>query len=182
MQHKTTTYTQVINPHFNPANTKRGNLTVHQTPRKEGFLDVASLAGVNEHARLTLTTFFVESKILKNLFHPLMPVGNLYLYDRIVLKFSLSDDFANHFILLRGLLCFGKPPHVLVVAEPADRTFTIEVTSVYAENVIVYFREIFTWLAKEIKFKVALREVIRLQREAQKIQQEAFEGLYASVS
>ena len=181
MQHATSTLTPAFNPYIFKQSEQK-NLTLHKALDTEDFLDITSIVDVNEHALLTLTAFFEESKILKRLFYTFIPAGNLYLNDRVVLKFSLADEYAGHFILLRGLLGFGKPPHVLVVTEPTDKTFTLEVTSAYAESVITYFQKIFTWLAKEIKFKAALKEVIRLQQEARKIQQEAFEGLYASIS
>jgi len=182
MQHATTTLTHGLNPYvFNSSSQKEKNSTRHGLDT-EDFLDVASLIDANENALATLTAFFEESKILKRLSYTFISAGNLYLNDRVILKFSLAQGYENHFVLLRGLLGFGKPPHVLVVAEPADRTFAIEVTSEYVESVVAYFQKIFTWLSKEIKFKAALKEVIRLQQEARKIQREAFEGLYASVA
>jgi hypothetical protein len=183
MQHATTTLRQAFNPYiFTPSNQIEKTATFYNALDTEDFFDVASIVDVNENALLTLTSFFEESKILKTLSYTRIPAGKLYLNDRVILKFSLAKGYENHFVLLRGLLGFGKPPHVLVVAEPVDRTFVIEVTSEYAESVVLYFQKIFTWLAKEIKFKVALKEIIRLQEEARKIQQEAFEGLYASIS
>jgi len=182
MQHATTTLSQGLNPFiFTQAKQQEKNLALHKSLDTEDFLDISSIIDVNENALLTLTAFFDESKILNRLSYTFIPAGILYSSDRVVLKFSLAKGYENYFTLLRGLLGFGKPPHLLVVAEPIDKTFTIEVTSAYAENVISYFQKIFTWLDKEIKFKAALKEVIRLQQEARKIQQQAFEGLYASI-
>jgi hypothetical protein len=179
MQHATTTFSQGATPFIlSPASQNEKDLGVQLSVSKN-FSD--AIKDVNENALLTLMVFFEESKILETLSYTFIPAGNLYFNNRVVFRFSIAKGYEDHFVLLRGLLGFGKPPHVLIVAEPADRTFVIEVTSEYADAAVSYFQKIFTWLAKEIKFKSALKEIMRLQREAQRLQEEAFTSFYSSM-
>jgi|GEM_PF-4590970 len=181
MVHSTssTSLSQGFNPYvFSSVSSKEKDPVLRKSDT-EDFLDIEALINVNEHALLTLTGFFEGSKILKRLSYTLIPAKN-YSEDRVILKFALADNFVGHFPLLRGLFGFGKAAHVVVDADSTDKTFVIEVSSGYAESVIPYFEKIFSWLTKEVKFKSALKQVIQLQKEVKRSQQEAFEALYAA--
>lgn len=175
-----TSLSQGFNPYvLSSFNHKEKSQALHKSTDTEDFLDIESLINVNEHALLTLTGFFEASKILKRLSYTMIPAEN-HSDDRVVLKFALADSYVSHFPLLRGLFGFGKTAYINVKADSTDKTFVIEVSSGHAESVIPYFEKIFSWLAKEIKFKSALKQVIRLQKEVEQSQQDAFAALYAA--
>src|SRR6187402_1709781 len=55
-----------------------------------------------------LLRFFGNAKIVGNTEHTILPAGNLYYKDSLVLKFSLTEKYTGYFPLLRGFFGFGK--------------------------------------------------------------------------
>ena len=171
-----TNSTHTFNPHlFKALNRKDGAASL--TIDEKGFPDFNQLIK-NQNSLLKLTSFFEESKILKSLTYTWVPAGDFYGADRLILKFSLADHYAPYFSLLRGLFDFGRRKNIVLSSSAADKTFQVEVSTGDRDDVVPYFEKIFSWLAKEITFKTALKQVIRLQDEARRSQQEALALLY----
>ncbi len=114
--------------------------------------------------------FFGNAEIVDNVIHDVVPAGNLYYKDSLILKFSLSDKYARYFPLLRGFFGFGKLTGLTVLSNTEDKTFQIVLYSVQSENVLHYFEHLFLALKREINFKVALKDVLLAQQEANRIQ------------
>ncbi len=125
--------------------------------------------------------FFKAEKRVGNLTHEILPAGNLYYKDSLVLKFSLADKYAGYFPLLRGLFGFGKLRGVSVSPNAQNRTFQIVISSGLIENATFYFEQLFLELTREIKFKEALKDLLNTQREADRTQNLNHQNLYASI-
>ena len=135
----------------------------------------------SENAFLSLIQFFKTSKVSHAVFFRFVPAGNLAYKERLILKFSLTKQYANYFPLLRGLLGFGTLPGLKVTIDSITRTFEVEIVSGGTNNVLPYFENIFSEILKEAKFKSALKKVILIQQEVKKIQEESLDGLYESL-
>jgi hypothetical protein len=83
---------------------------------------------------------------------------------RLVLNFSLADQYASNFILLKGLFAFADPKALSVAADRDAQTFEVEIKTNEAERVFSYLTTIFDLLNKEINFKEKLKQVIQWER------------------
>jgi hypothetical protein len=124
--------------------------------------------------------FFGNTEIVGNVIHDVVPAGNLYYKDSLILKFSLSDKYARYFPLLRGFFGFGKLTGLTVLSNIEDKTFQIVLYSVQSENVLRYIEHLFLELKREINFKVALKDVLVAQQEATRIQKISFRNFEKS--
>ena len=136
----------------------------------------------SENAFLSLIQFFKASRITNAVFYKFIPAGNLAYKERLILQFTLTKQYALYFPLLRGLFGFGKLNGVSISAEASGKTFEVEIISGRTERVLPYFENIFSELLREATFKSALKKVIRVQQEVNKIQQESLDDLYLSLS
>jgi hypothetical protein len=114
--------------------------------------------------------------------YSVIAAGQLYLKDRLIVKFTLKESYAPNFVLLRGLFEFGKPSGIIISANKTDKTFTLDVLSTEIENSLQYLETIFNWLAKEIKFKETLKEVILLKKEIRRKEALAYENLRSALA
>lgn len=124
--------------------------------------------------------FFDSTEIVNSVTHDIIPAGNLYYKDSLVLKFSLSEKYAAYFPLLRGLFGFGKFSGLTISTDKESKTFQIVLASGFTKNAARYFEELFLELVREIKFKLALRDVLYVQYEAERIQTVKRQNLYNS--
>ena len=136
----------------------------------------------SENTFLSLIQFFKTSKITNAVFYKFIPAGNLAFKERLVLQFSLTKQYAGFFPLVRGLFGFGKLTGLTVTSNSQSKTFEVEIHSGRTEGVLPYFENIFFELQKEVKFKLALKNVILVQQEVKKIQQESLDNLYGSLN
>jgi len=159
--------------------------TANQT-KKSGTVDQPDIydpAQVeDENAFLSLIQFFKTSKITHAVFYKFIPAGNLAYKERLVLQFSLTKQYAGYFPLVRGLFGFGKSTGFTITSNSQSKAFEVEIHAGHTEKVLPYFENIFSELQKEIKFKLALKKVILVQQEVNKIQQESLDNLYGSLN
>lgn len=113
--------------------------------------------------------FFDRSDVVNTIVHDVRPAGNLYYKESLILKFSLTDKFAEQFSLLRGLLGFGKWDGLSILSDTGSKTFQLVVSAGQTENAIHYFERLFLDITKEIRFKTALKSVLKAQQEATRI-------------
>jgi len=125
--------------------------------------------------------FFAQSEIVNIVEHDVRPAGNLYHKDSLLVTFSLSDTYSTRFSLLRGLFGFGKWSGLSTLSDTANKTFQIAISSTHSENALDYFKNIFSELTREIKFKRALKDLLVVQNEANRIQAESLANLAKSI-
>lgn len=94
----------------------------------------------------------------------------IFLLDRYAITFKLSDKFANHFVLLRGLLEFSRPKTIEITTNATDKTFHVELSETQADHFVTHLDTILGWLIKEIKFKESLRALITFEKKVKREQ------------
>lgn len=114
--------------------------------------------------------FFSNTEIVNTVENNVLPAGNLYYKDSLILKFSLTEKYAGYFPLLRGLFGFGKLTGLTISSSNENKTFQVVISSGREENVIDYFGALFSELARELKFKRALKDLLHIQKEVIQIE------------
>lgn len=136
---------------------------------------------VDDNAQDMLTRWLNRLPFIKILEHTIVPAGNLYRADRVIIRFKLVNEFAPHFVLLRGLFEFAKPSGLIILTDRTEKVFVIE-TSVHQVDVPVsYLKKIFGWLSKEITFKAALKRVIQWEHKVREEQQIIMDDLFSAI-
>ena len=98
------------------------------------------------------------------------PADGIFLLDRYAITFRLSDKFANHFVLLRGLLEFSRPKTIEITPNAIDKTFYVELSKTQADHFVTHLDTILGWLIKEIKFKESLKALITFEKKVKREQ------------
>ena len=104
----------------------------------------------------------------------------IFLVDRYNLTFTLSNKFAEHFVLLRGLLEFSRPKTIRIVSSPIDKSFHVEFSENEADHLVTHMETILTWLVKEIKFKESLSALINFEEKMKREQARLYANLKLS--
>lgn len=112
----------------------------------------------DNHAIDRLTKNKIISVSSVNFMHP----------DRYEVGFTLTNKFASHFVLLRGLLEFSRPKTIKVTANRADQSFYTEFSESQADDVVSYIETITGWFVKETKFKEAVRALIIFEQKVKR--------------
>lgn len=99
-----------------------------------------------------------------------VPADGIFLLDRYAITFRLTDKFANHFVLLRGLLEFSRPKTIKITSNAIDKTFHVELSETQANHFVNYLDMKLGWLMKEIKFKESLRALIIFEKKVKREQ------------
>jgi hypothetical protein len=125
--------------------------------------------------------FFRNTKIVHHIDHNVLPAGNLYYKDSLVLKFSLTEKYNRYFPLLRGFFGFGKLSGLTISSDKENRTFQVVISSLQEANVVDYFERNFLELIREDNFKLTLKDILYTQRENEVIQDLKRQKLYKSL-
>ena len=100
--------------------------------------------------------------------------------DRYNITFALSNKFADHFVLLRGLLEFGRPRTIKIIPSARDRNFYVEFSGNDAGHFVTHLEAILNSLVKEIKFKESLRALITFEEKVKREQAVLYANLKLS--
>jgi hypothetical protein len=98
------------------------------------------------------------------------PADGIFLVDRYAITFRLSDKFADHFVLLRGLLEFSRPKTLEITPNATNKTFHVEFSETQADHFVTHLDTVLGWLIKEIKFKESLRALITFEKKVKREQ------------
>jgi len=109
--------------------------------------------------------------------HLFAKVSPLYYNARVRLSFSLSEEFKQHFVLIKGLIEFNRSKDFSFEYNRAQRTFETDVDAGQLNDLQVFFENILTWLNQELTFKSALKVVIEFENRYKKAQAEAYAEL-----
>jgi len=90
--------------------------------------------------------------------------------DRFNLTFTLSNENAEHFVLLRGLLEFSRPKTIKIISNSTDKTFRAAFSEKDADHFVTYLETILNRLIREIKFKKSLRALIAFESKVKREQ------------
>jgi len=177
------TSTITLANHQNSYFTSWAKQNVSQTKKPFGFRFLKqhhTISTENKQPFSDVVNFFDNTEMVNNVTHNILPAGNLYYKDSLVVKFSLSEKYINYFPLLRGLFGFGRFSGLTILSDKENKTFQIVLASGHTKNVVAYLEDLFLELIREIKFKLALRDVLYIQYEAEKIQHVKRQNLYKS--
>lgn len=139
------------------------------------FVNLFKSSSRREHA---IPSQKLHATIQRLINHDLLSVRNLsvakadaiFLFDRYNITFTLSNKFAGHFVLLRGLLEFSRPRTIKISANASDKTFHVELSENEADYFVSYVETILKSLLKEIKFKESLRALINFEQKVKREQ------------
>ncbi len=168
------TIVNLIQPKVRTNYFKKGETTDHPDIFDPAFVE-------SENDFLNVIRFFKTSEITNTVFYQFVPAGNLAYKEKLILQFSLTKQYAVYFPLLTGLFGFGRISGLRLSTNTHGKSFEVEISSGRTENVLPYFKNIFSELSKEIAFKSALKNAIVVQQEAKKIQQKSLDALYATL-
>ncbi len=83
--------------------------------------------------------------------------------DQINLKFQLTEAHETYFTMVMGYIGLGN--HHQIVADPAQKTFSMTISMDQIQEVREYFRNLLAWFKSEINFRNRLSQVIALNKE-----------------
>src|SRR5688572_4044286 len=85
------------------------------------------LAEPKSVAEKVLWRWLENSVLLKPVKSTTIAANKIFLTDRVIIKFELSDEYREHFVLLRGLLEFSRPKEITISVQRADKTFELHI-------------------------------------------------------
>ena len=151
-------------------NAKRAPLTIEEAPliiKESNFED-------------QLANILSKSQILSIASVTVVPAGKLFVSSKYRLKVKLTEEFASNFVLVRGLLEFSRPKNIIISSVVKDQTFEIEILETHADSLIAYIETILGWVLNEIKFKKALKAIIKFESRVKQDQAILYSSLYTS--
>jgi len=107
--------------------------------------------------------WFDKSGMLEPVAFKNIPAGKIFQSDRAIVKFKLSGIYHDHFVLFRGLLEFSRPKWISVSIDNSERTFELFVGIDQTQAVTEHLDLMLKLLIKEIKFKKALKTILRFE-------------------
>jgi len=107
------------------------------------------------------TQITVDPELFENwLFHTI----SLFFSDgRVHLTLSVSDKFKQDFILIRGLVEFHRPKHLLFSYDAKHRSVGIDITLNQFGQLRTFLSQVFEWVVKEKQFRYALKLAIEME-------------------
>ncbi len=101
-----------------------------------------------------------------------------FLYnDRVRLAFTVADEFAREFVLIRGLIEFHRPKELSFIYDREFRSIVVAVTQEQLGILHQFFGLIYDLLAKERRFRKALRSVIEVENSYRRVLENAYAEL-----
>jgi hypothetical protein len=89
--------------------------------------------------------------------------------DKVKLSFSVKETYRTHFILIKGLLEFHRPPGFVFSYNKQESTFEVTASSAGIlqplESLNKFLRKVAAWLDQEISFKRQLKDMMAFERE-----------------
>ena len=89
--------------------------------------------------------------------------------DKLKVSFSVKETYRAHFILIKGLLEFHRPPGLVFSYNTQEGTFDVATASAGVsqplEGLNKFLRKVAAWLDQEISFKRQLKEMMSFERE-----------------
>lgn len=128
-----------------------------------------------------LLKWLENSKVLKPVKSTTIAANRIFLTDRVIIKFELSNDYREHFVLLRGLLEFSRPKGIAISAHNSEKNFELHIGNDQAAAVISYLHIILQSFIKEINFKKALKSVLVFEQTVKQQQAKLYNTLKVSI-
>ena len=122
-----------------------------------------------------------NSNLLKPVKSTTITANKIFPTDRVLIKFELSNDYRDHFILLRGLLEFSRPKEIAISAHNSEKTFELHIRIDQAAAVRSYLEIILKLFINEINFKKALKSVLQFEHTMKQQQTKLYSNLKASL-
>lgn len=130
----------------------------------------------------SINEWFMQSSMLMPLEIKTITAGKICLSDVVIVRFALSDNYRNHFVLLRGLLEFSRPKNISVSANNSEKSFELYIVKDQTTTVISYVDTILQLLMKEIAFKKSLQAVLKFERSIRIEQSKLYQALRTSIA
>jgi hypothetical protein len=121
-----------------------------------------------------------KSQVLSIASFTVVPAGKLFVSSKYRITVKLTEEFANNFVLIRGLFEFSRPKNIIISSAVKDQSFEIEILEAQAESFLSYIETIVGWLVNEIKFKNALKAILKFENRIKQEQAILYSGLHAS--
>lgn len=128
-----------------------------------------------------ITSSLQQSKVLTVSSFYVIPGDRVFLSPRYVIAFKLNQEFAKHFILLRGLFEFSRPGSIKIISKGRDKTFEGVISHAEVDFFLSYVNTVVDTLKKEIRFKIALREVLSFEESVRKQQEQLYLNIHHSL-
>ena len=132
-------------------------------------------------AKTLLLRWFDNSSLLQPVRFSADPVNRNLPTDSTIIKFELSNDYREYFVLLRGLLEFSRPKEIMISVNSSEKTFEVYVSASQHEAVIAYLEIILEFFLKEINFKKLLKSVLQFEHTLKQRQAVLYSSLKASL-
>ena len=95
--------------------------------------------------------------------------------DKVSLTFQVPQQFAAHFILIKGLIDFHRPAAIQFTFDREHKTIEVKTAIQYLDLLESFFTRLNEWLTSELQFKKALKSIIQFE-EQYKSQRSALYG------
>jgi len=108
-------------------------------------------------------------------------VSPLFYRTRVRLSFSLAEEFRSLFIVTKGLIEFYRSKDFLFYYNREQRTIETDIEISQLTELRQFLKKVSAWLKEEIRFKDALKKVLKFEAEY-KLQKEEVYGLFKSIT
>jgi hypothetical protein len=127
-----------------------------------------------------LASILAHSQTLSIVSFKVIPAGKLFVSNKYLITVKLTEQFATNFVVLRGLLEFSRPKNITMSSRTKDQTFEIELLETHADHFLTYIQTILGWLINEIKFKQALKAIIKFENRVKQEQAILYSNMRSS--
>jgi hypothetical protein len=90
-------------------------------------------------------------------------VSRLEYGDKVRYTFIVSKRFENQFALIKGLIDFHRPKHILFRFNREEKSIEVRTHLQQVDFLFGFLQKVQEWLVKEVQFKLALKKVIQFE-------------------
>jgi hypothetical protein len=107
--------------------------------------------------------------------------GVFLIRDNAHFSFHVSETFAPHFTLVKGLIEFNRPKDLLFTYDRVDKRIEIKIIRQQLESLAQFLHSVNEWLTQELRFKTQLKVVLDFEDRYRKERDLIYNGLNHSI-
>lgn len=92
-------------------------------------------------------------------------VTPLYYNSRVRLSFSVADEFATKYAMIKGLIEFHRSKHFSFQYNVKQKTVEVDSDESHLPELQLFLNDVLLWLQQEIQFKNTLKAVLHFEKE-----------------
>jgi hypothetical protein len=89
--------------------------------------------------------------------------GRLTYLDKVQYTFNIAEGYRKHFALIKGLIDFHRSANIQVKFNREEKSFEVRVNLQQVDSLIKFLEQVQEWLSGEVKFKIALKQVMQFE-------------------